>query len=132
MLLHACSFGCGLKDDVLICTNLLKNIYIKCEVASHSAGKTLCWGLWLNGRDALKRSQSTEMPVFWAWLSLSAMVIQITSNALKRQESPKMRLKMKMLGARQLERTGIAWTWRCADGKKRRKKPPWTGRSSVE
>lgn len=66
--MHACSFDCGLNVDVvdvLICTNLLKNIYYKCEVASLSAGKSLCCGLYLNGRYALKRSQSTETLVFW-------------------------------------------------------------------
>lgn len=46
--MHACSFDCGLNVDVvdvLICTNLFKNIYIKREVASLSAGKSWCCGL---------------------------------------------------------------------------------------
>lgn len=130
--MHACSFVCGLKEDVLICTNLLKNIYYKCEVASLSAWKSLCCGLRLNGLNTLKRSQSTGILVFWAWLSCSVLAIQITSNMLKHLESLKMCLKMKMQDARQLERTETAWNCRCADGKKRRKKPPLTGRLSAE
>lgn len=74
--MHTCSFVCGLKEDVLICTNLLKNIYYKCEVASLSTGKSLCCGLRLNGLNALKRSQSTEMLAIWAWLRCGVLVIQ--------------------------------------------------------